>query len=47
MQQEENAYILGTDIEEMNRLGLKHQVWASEAQHGWHKAGFTEGMTLM
>jgi len=32
---EKNAYILGTDKEEFNRLGIQHQVWASEAQKGW------------
>ena len=47
MQQEQNAYILGTDLEEMNRLGLQHQVWASEAQKGWQLAGFTRGMHLL
>ena len=31
----------------MNRLGLQHQVWASEAQQGWKSAGFTSGMTLL
>lgn len=45
--EESNAYILGTDIEEMKRLGLQHQVWASEAQRGWNNAGFTKGMTIL
>jgi len=44
---EQNAYILGTDLEEMNRLGLQHQVWASEAQTGWSNANFTSGMNLL
>ncbi len=44
---EQNAYILGTDLDEMNRLGLQHQVWASEAQRGWAEAGFSKGMTLL
>jgi ubiquinone/menaquinone biosynthesis C-methylase UbiE len=44
---ESNAYILGTDTEELNRLGTQHQVWASEAQQGWLKAGFTRGNTLL
>ena len=42
-----NAYILGTDKEELHRLGLQHQVWASEAQKGWENAGFTAGQTLL
>ena len=40
---EENAYILGTDQQELHRLGVQHQVWAEEAQRGWRKAGFKEG----
>lgn len=47
MKKEENAYVLGTDRAELNRLGVQHQVWASEAQHGWRNAGFTRGMTIM
>lgn len=44
---EQNAYILGTDKEELHRLGLQHQVWASEAQKGWELAGFKAGQTLL
>jgi ubiquinone/menaquinone biosynthesis C-methylase UbiE len=44
---ESNAYILGTDRAELHRLGLQHQIWASEAQSGWKKAGFTRGMHLL
>ena len=44
---ESNAYILGTDLEELNRLGIQHQIWASEAQKGWSLAQFTEGDTLL
>ena len=35
---EENAYILGTDEEELIRLELQHKVWLSEAKHGWYLA---------
>lgn len=45
--QEENAYILGTDEQELYRLGLQHQVWASEAQRGWELAQFTSGQTIL
>lgn len=45
--QEENAYILGTDEQELYRLGLQHQVWASEAQHGWKLAQFSAGQTIL
>lgn len=45
--EDNNAYILGTDKEELHRLGLQHQVWASEAQKGWELAGFTAGQTIL
>ena len=44
---ENNAYILGTDTQELHRLGVQHQIWASEAQQGWSLAKFTEGHTLL
>lgn len=44
---ENNAYILGTDQAELYRLGIQHQVWASEAQRGWDLAGFTAGQTIL
>ena len=47
MTTESNAYILGTYDDELYRLGLQHQVWASEAQQGWRTAGFTAGMDLL
>ncbi len=44
---EKNAYILGTDAQELHRLGVQHQVWAEEAQHGWRLAQFRAGQTLL
>ncbi|MEZ4779595.1 MAG: methyltransferase domain-containing protein [Flavobacteriaceae bacterium] len=44
---EYNAYILGTDQIELHRLGIQHQVWASEAHHGWNLAHFNAGQTLL
>lgn len=38
---------MGTDAEELNRLGIQHQIWAEEAQTGWRKAGFTAGQTIL
>lgn len=46
-QQEQNAYILGTESAELHRLGLQHQVWASEAHKGWRIAGFKVGQTIL
>lgn len=44
---ENQSYILGTDLEELFRLGVQHQVWAEEAQHGWRLANFKTGQTLL
>jgi len=44
---EETAYILGTDREELFRLGIQHQIWAVEAQQGWNSAGFRDGQTIL
>jgi len=44
---ENNSYILDTDQEELYRLGLQHQVWASEAQRGWDLGEFTAGQTIL
>lgn len=41
------SYILGTDSEELFRLGIQHQVWAEEAQKGWRSANFKAGQTLL
>lgn len=43
----EEDYILGTDREELHRLGLQHQVWASEAMKGWKLAKFGGGQTIL
>ncbi len=47
MSTEEQAYILGTDREELWRLGFQHQVWSSEARKGWELARFTKGDHLL
>jgi SAM-dependent methyltransferase len=44
---ENNDYILGTDQQELHRLGVQHQIWASEAQRGWELAGFSAGQTFL
>ena len=40
-------YILGTDRDELHRLGLQHQVWASEAMKAWKLAEFGAGQTIL
>lgn len=47
MKETDKPYILGTDAQELFRLGIQHQVWAEEAQHGWRRAGFAAGQTLL
>ena len=47
MPAEKNAYILGTDYAELNRLGFQHQVWSSEARKGWQAAGFSKGQKIL
>lgn len=44
---ENDSYILGTDEEELFRLGVQHQVWAKEARKGWELAGFRAGQTIL
>lgn len=44
---EANAYILGTHLTELQRLGTQHQVWAGETVRGWDAAGFTAGQTIL
>lgn len=47
MGKEANQYILGTEKDELHRLGLQHQIWASEAHTGWENAGFKVGDTIL
>ena len=43
----EKDYILGTDSAELHRLGVQHQVWASEARKAWTIADFGAGQTIL
>jgi SAM-dependent methyltransferase len=40
-------YVLGTHDEEIERLGLQHNVWRPRAMAAWQRAGFTIGQTLI
>jgi SAM-dependent methyltransferase len=44
---EENEYLLGTDDDELRRLGFQHQVWAGEAAASWARGGFGPGSHLL
>jgi len=47
MNKEENAYILGTDVDELHRLGFQHQVWSEEARRAWSFAQFGMGQSIL
>jgi ubiquinone/menaquinone biosynthesis C-methylase UbiE len=40
-------YVLGTHDEEIERLGLQHDVWRPRALAAWQRAGFNRGQTLL
>lgn len=39
----ERDYVLGTDDEEIERLGLQHLVWRRPMLDAWRRAGITRG----
>jgi ubiquinone/menaquinone biosynthesis C-methylase UbiE len=43
----EQEYVLGTDDDELARLGFQHQLWLAQAARGWERAGFAPGDTLL
>lgn len=43
----EQDYVLGTHDEELERLGLQHQVWRPRVLDAWRRAGFTIGQSLL
>jgi len=44
---DEVEYLLGTDLQELNRLGFQHRVWLAECRQHWGRAGFGPGMTIL
>jgi ubiquinone/menaquinone biosynthesis C-methylase UbiE len=44
---EEHEYLLGTDAEELRRLGFQHQVWLGAAAQAWERGGFAPGDRLL
>ena len=40
-------YVLGTDEEEIERLGLQHRVWRPRMLDGFARAGIVPGMTVI
>lgn len=43
----ERDYVLGTQDDEIARLGLQHRAWRPRAADAWRRAGFTVGQTLL
>ena len=40
-------YVLGTDSDELVRLGFQHRVWSEQASSVWSRAGFAPGQTIL
>src|SRR5438477_5832285 len=43
----ENDYVLGTNDEELERLGLQHRVWRPIVLDCWRRAGITFGSRVI
>jgi ubiquinone/menaquinone biosynthesis C-methylase UbiE len=43
----ETEYVLGTTDAEIQRLGLQHAVWVSDATRAWRAAGFRPGNVII
>lgn len=44
---DDRDYILGTHDEELQRLGLQHQLWRGQAYALWERARFAPGKTIL
>jgi ubiquinone/menaquinone biosynthesis C-methylase UbiE len=40
-------YVLGTDEQELQRLGLQHRLWSAAAHEAWERARIQPGMTVL
>ncbi len=47
MANEENEYILGTDSDELSRLGIQHRIWSDVAVSAWKRAGIMPGSHVL
>ncbi|HEX9931671.1 MAG TPA: methyltransferase domain-containing protein [Allosphingosinicella sp.] len=43
----EGDYVLGTEADEIERLGLQHRVWRERVLDAWRRAGIGEGQTIV
>lgn len=44
---EQNEYVLGTNDDELSRLGIQHRVWGEQAFAIWERAGFAPGQMIL
>ena len=44
---DETDYVLGTNDEELDRLGLQHRVWRPVVTECWQRAGITHGWRVL
>jgi SAM-dependent methyltransferase len=47
MTQPERDYVLGTHDDEVERLGIQHEVWRDRAMAAWRRAGIQAGQTIL
>ncbi|HEY4303103.1 MAG TPA: methyltransferase domain-containing protein [Gemmatimonadaceae bacterium] len=47
MTDKERDYVLGTHDDEIERLGIQHEVWRARAIAAWQRAGITTGETVL
>ncbi|MGH7469015.1 MAG: methyltransferase domain-containing protein [Longimicrobiales bacterium] len=43
----EKDYVLGTHLEEVERLGIQHRAWRAQMLDAWQRAGFRAGQRLL
>jgi len=43
----DRGYVLGTNDEEIARLGLQHRLWRARVHDAWSRAGFEPGMRII
>ena len=47
VQREKDEYVLGTNDDELARLGFQHRVWGEHTFAIWERAGFAPGQTIL
>jgi SAM-dependent methyltransferase len=43
----EQDYVLGTEADEIERLGIQHEVWRERVREAWARAGICAGQTVL